>query len=219
MRLIREDIEEVKLIVEAKENGKKDYLIECIMLQANLKNRNGRIYPKEVMRNEVNRYIKESINRGTAYGELGHPDGPKINEDKISHRVLSLREDGDNYIGKAQISSTPMGSIVKGLLDDGGNLGVSSRGLGSLKESNGVNIVQPDFRLVTASDIVIDPSAPDAYINGIMEGKEWVWDNGILVEHVIDSHKKIIERASIINLEEKMMMVFADFLQKLNGNQ
>lgn len=208
-------VSEFRVIEEAKEGGKSKLFIEGVYLQSELKNRNGRVYPKDVMLKEVNRYIKEQVEKGTAYGELGHPSGPKINEDRISHRIVSLKEDGNNFIGKAQVSSTPMGDIVRGLLTDGGSLGVSSRGLGSLKESNGVSIVQPDFRLATAADVVIDPSAPDAYVNGVMEGKEWVWDNGILVEHVIAEHKKVITKATSINLEEKMEAVFKDFLRQL----
>ena len=180
MKLIKEVTEEIKYISELnEETGKKSHFIEGVFLQSNLKNRNGRMYPKEVMQKEVARYTKESIDKKRAYGELGHPDGPTVNLDRVSHMIVGLKEDGDNYIGRAKILDTPMGRIVKELIDEGASLGVSSRGLGSLKERNGVNEVQEDFMLATAADIVADPSAPDAYVQGIMENKEWTFVNGI----------------------------------------
>jgi len=183
MKLIKEVTEEIKYISELnEETGKKSHFIEGVFLQSNLKNRNGRMYPKEVMQKEVARYTKESIEKKRAYGELGHPDGPTVNLDRVSHMIVGLKEDGDNYIGRAKILDTPMGRIVKELIDEGASLGVSSRGLGSLKERNGVNEVQEDFMLATAADIVADPSAPDAYVQGIMENKEWTFVNGIWQE-------------------------------------
>ena len=177
MKLIKEHIEEVKLIVEAKDNGKaKDYYIEGVYLQSNLKNRNGRMYPKEIMEKEVDRYTKEYINKNRAYGELGHPDSPTINLDRVSHMIKSLKREGNNWVGKAKILDTPYGKIVKSLIDEGAQLGVSSRGLGSLVQKDGVNLVQDDFMLATAADIVADPSAPDAFVEGVMEGKEWVFN-------------------------------------------
>ena len=171
------------LVEEDPKTGKKNMFIEGIMLQTEVKNKNGRIYPKEVMQKEVKRYTKEYIDNNRAYGELGHPEGPTINLERTSHLITSLREDGNNFVGKAKILSTPMGNIVKNLLDDGARLGVSSRGMGSLKASNakgGVQMVQSDFQLATAADIVADPSAPDAFVDGVMEGVEWIWDNGVI---------------------------------------
>lgn len=219
MKLFTELNENVQVLSESV-NGEKKYFIEGIFLQSNVKNRNGRVYPKEVMQKEVNRYIKEMVEKNRAYGELGHPEGPNINFERVSHMITSLKESGNDYIGKAKIiTNNPYGAIVKNLLDEGGVFGVSSRGMGSLKESNGVNIVQSDFMLATAADIVADPSAPDAYVRGLMEGKEWVWENGILCERVIDSHKKVIQKASSIGLEAKMEAVFRDFLRGINGNR
>ncbi|PNX49280.1 MAG: primosomal protein [Thermoplasmata archaeon M11B2D] len=219
MKLITELTEDVSYLVEEK-NGKKDFFIEGIFLQANIKNRNGRIYPSAIMEREVNRYIAEQVNQNRAYGELGHPNTPTINLDRVSHRIVELRKDGDNYIGKAKISSSPSGQIARGLMEDGGRLGVSSRGLGSLKEVNGVHEVQSDFMLNTAGDIVADPSAPDAYVRGIMEGREWVWNNGLLKEVEIDNHRKQINAAAgsvkPAKLEETMILVFEDFLQKIH---
>jgi hypothetical protein len=219
MKLFTELNENVQVLSESV-NGEKKYFIEGIFLQSNVKNRNGRVYPKEVMQKEVNRYMKEMVEKNRAYGELGHPEGPNINFERVSHMITSLKESGNDYIGKAKIiTNNPYGAIVKNLLDEGGVFGVSSRGMGSLKESNGVNIVQSDFMLATAADIVADPSAPDAYVRGLMEGKEWIWENGILSERVIDSHKKIIQKASSAVLEVKMEAVFRDFLRGINGNR
>jgi hypothetical protein len=219
MKLISEQVEDVKYIVEAKEDGKKNVFIEGIFLQANMKNRNGRVYPTEVLAKEVKRYTEEYINQSRAFGELGHPEGPTINLDRVSHMVTALRQDGDNFIGKAKITDTPMGRIVKEIIAEGGRLGVSSRGMGSLKQSGGASVVQSDFYLATAADIVADPSAPQAFVNGIMEGKEWVWDNGLLKERTIEDTRKQIEEAArkkTLN-EAEQLRIFSDFLRKV-GN-
>lgn len=217
MKLIKEVTEEIKYISELnEETGKKSHFIEGVFLQSNLKNRNGRLYPKEVMQKEVARYTKESIEKKRAYGELGHPDGPTVNLDRVSHMIVGLKEDGDNYIGRAKILDTPMGRIVKELIDEGASLGVSSRGLGSLKERNGVNEVQEDFMLATAADIVADPSAPDAYVQGIMENKEWTFVNGIWQEKELEESKELIRAASTKELEAVKLQVFENFLTKLS---
>ena len=217
MKLIKEVTEEIKYISELnEETGKKSHFIEGVFLQSNLKNRNGRMYPKEVMQKEVARYTKESIDKKRAYGELGHPDGPTVNLDRVSHMIVGLKEDGDNYIGRAKILDTPMGRIVKELIDEGASLGVSSRGLGSLKERNGVNEVQEDFMLATAADIVADTSAPDAYVQGIMENKEWTFVNGIFQEKEIEESKEMIRAASTKELEAVKLQVFENFLSKLS---
>ena len=217
MKLIKEVTEEIKYISELnEETGKKSHFIEGVFLQSNLKNRNGRMYPKEVMQKEVARYTKESIDKKRAYGELGHPDGPTVNLDRVSHMIVGLKEDGDNYIGRAKILDTPMGRIVKELIDEGASLGVSSRGLGSLKERNGINEVQSDFMLATAADIVADPSAPDAYVQGIMENKEWTFVNGIFQEKEIEESKEMIRAASTKELEAVKLQVFENFLSKLS---
>lgn len=217
MKLIKEVTEEIKYISELnEETGKKSHFIEGVFLQSNLKNRNGRMYPKEVMQKEVARYTKESIEKKRAYGELGHPDGPTVNLDRVSHMIVGLKEDNDNYIGRAKILDTPMGRIVKELIDEGASLGVSSRGLGSLKERNGVNEVQEDFMLATAADIVADPSAPDAYVQGIMENKEWTFVNGIWQEKELEESKAKIRAASTKELEAVKLEVFESFLTKLS---
>lgn len=217
MKLIKEVTEEIKYISELnEETGKKSHFIEGVFLQSNLKNRNGRMYPKEVMQKEVARYTKESIEKKRAYGELGHPDGPTVNLDRVSHMIVGLKEEGDNYIGRAKILDTPMGRIVKELIDEGASLGVSSRGLGSLKERNGVNEVQEDFMLATAADIVADPSAPDAYVQGIMENKEWTFVNGIWQEKELEESKELIRAASTKELEAVKLQVFENFLTKLS---
>ena len=216
MRLIREVLETTNLIVESKLGKGKEYFIEGIFLQSELKNRNGRMYPESVMDNEVGRYIKESVQKNRAYGELGHPDTPSINLDRVSHMIVSLRKEGTNYIGKAKILETPMGQIARGLLDGGANLGVSSRALGSLQANNeGVQIVQDDFMLSTAADIVADPSAPDAFVRGIMESKEWVFVDGKFVEQHIEEAKRSIRKASSRNLEEAKIYAFQKFLSKI----
>ena len=182
LKLISEHIENPDYLIEEKEDGKKDYKIKGIFMQADIKNRNGRVYPMEVLNKEVKRYNKEYINEKRAFGELGHPDGPTVNLERASHMITGLYPDGKNFIGEAKILSTPMGNIVKNLMDEGAKLGVSSRGMGSLDQKNGANYVRDDFYLATAADIVADPSAPNAFVEGIMEGKEWIWDNGTLVE-------------------------------------
>ena len=219
MKLICEVLEEVKLITEEKEDGKKDFFIEGIFMQADLQNRNGRIYPMPVMEKEVNRYVKEYVDTKRAFGELGHPEGPQINLDRISHMITELKRDGSNIVGRAKILETPMGNIARNIIQGGGALGVSSRGMGSLKGKNGIMEVQDDFTLATAADIVADPSAPGAFVNGIMEGVEWVWDNGLLKAQQIEMYKKEIERAAAKPnkrvLEEAMLKTWSDFLSKL----
>ncbi|CAB4170876.1 prohead core scaffolding protein and protease [uncultured Caudovirales phage] len=216
MRLIREVLETTNLIVESKLGKGKEYFIEGIFLQSELKNRNGRMYPESIMDNEVGRYIKESVDKNRAYGELGHPDTPSINLDRVSHMIVSLRKEGTNYIGKAKILETPMGMIARGLLDGGANLGVSSRALGSLQANNeGVQIVQDDFMLSTAADIVADPSAPDAFVRGIMESKEWVFVDGKFVEQHIEEAQRSIRKASSRNLQEAKIYAFQKFLSKI----
>ena len=215
MRLIKEVFETTNLIVEERK-GKKDYFIEGIFLQSNLKNRNGRMYPESVMDKEVGRYLKESVQMNRAYGELGHPDTPSINLDRVSHMIVDLRKEGTNYIGRAKIMETPMGNIARGLLDGGANLGVSSRALGSLKMNNeGVNVVQDDFMLSTAADIVADPSAPDAFVRGIMESKEWTFVDGKFVEKNIEETQKFIRKASSKSLQEAKILAFQHFLSKI----
>ena len=214
MKLISEEIQDAEYLIEDA-NGKKNYKIKGVFLQADIKNRNGRVYPKEVMIKEVNRYTKEFVNKKRAFGELGHPDGPTVNLERVSHMITNLQQDGTNYIGEAKIMNTPYGKIVKGLIDEGAQLGVSSRGMGSLEQRNGANYVKSDFMLATAADIVADPSAPDAFVQGIMENKEWVWDNGRLVERDVDAWRKEIRRASRRKLEEKKLEIFEDFLKNL----
>lgn len=215
MKLITEINEQVSLINESTESGEKQFFIEGIYLQSNLKNRNGRMYPESVMDREVGRYITEYIDKKRAYGELGHPQGPTINLERVSHMIQSLRKEGTDYVGKAKIMDTPYGNIVKNLMLEGACLGVSSRGMGSLKEKNGVMEVQDDFYLATAADIVADPSAPDAFVRGIMENKEWVWDNGILKERQVAEYKETIVKSSKKDLEENMLKVFKNFISKL----
>lgn len=216
MKLITEINESVEYIAEATEDGKKDYFIRGPFMQANIKNRNGRVYPAEVLDKEVNRYVTENVQKNRAYGELGHPTSPTINLDRVSHMIKELTRDGDNFIGKAKImTETPMGRIVKNLMDEGASLGVSSRGMGSLKNKNGAAEVQNDFYLATAADIVADPSAPDAFVEGIMEGKEWVWDNGVIREATINDYKEAIEEAPSKDLTEAKLKVWSDFLSKL----
>ncbi|MAG49417.1 primosomal protein [Candidatus Woesearchaeota archaeon] len=216
MKLIREEIESVDFIVEER-NGKKQMYIEGIFLQGNICNRNGRMYQMEGLRKEVQRYTENHINSGRALGELGHPDGPTVNLDRVSHKIISLKEDGNNFIGKAKILSTPMGNIAKSLIGEGVKLGVSSRGIGSLKQTReGVNIVGDDFMLATAADIVADPSAPDAFVEGIMEGKDWVWDGGILREQTAKkTYKQINTLVTQGQLDEKKLDLFNDFLNNL----
>ena len=214
MKLITEQIEDVKILTEERD-GKKLLYIEGVFLQSELKNRNGRMNPFSVLEREVQRYNEEYVKTKRALGELGHPDGPTINLDRVSHRITDLHAEGNNFIGKAQILDTPMGNIAKSLLGEGVQLGVSSRGMGSIQKKEDVNVVADDFMLTTAADIVADPSAPDAFVNGIMEGKEWVWDNGILKESKVDKYQRYIDGASRRELEERTLKVFEDFLGKL----
>jgi len=214
MKLISEAIENAEYLVEEK-NGKKEYKIRGVFLQSEIKNRNGRVYPTEILVREVNRYTKEFINKNRAFGELGHPDGPTVNLERVCHMVKSLKQDGKDFIGEAKIIDTPYGKIVKGLIDEGAQLGVSSRGMGSLIQRNGVNYVKDDFYLATAADIVADPSAPDAFVEGIMESKNWVWDNGVLKEKDIESWKNQVRSAKMRSLEEAKLKVFQSFLTKL----
>ena len=215
VKLFSEAVEEVEYITEEKEDGGKNYKIRGIFMQADIKNRNGRVYPMEVLDEEVRKYNKNFIEQNRAFGELGHPDGPTVNLERVSHMITSLKPDGKNFIGEAKIMDTPMGKIVKNLMDEGAKLGVSSRGMGSLKQKGGANVVSDDFYLATAADIVADPSAPNAFVEGIMEGKEWVWNNGSLVEaHVADLKKKfdVKKHQRQVNLEA---LEFAKFLEKL----
>ena len=214
MKLITETIEDVQVITEGKGDSKKLY-IEGVFLQSELKNRNGRMYPFQVLQKEVNRYNEEYIKTSRALGELGHPDGPTVNLDRVSHRIISLAEDGTNFRGKAQILDTPMGKIASSLLGEGVKLGVSSRGMGSIDKREDVNVVMDDFMLATAADIVADPSAPDAFVNGIMEGKEWAWDNGILKETEVAKYQSYMNNATRKNLEERTLRVFEHFLSGL----
>jgi hypothetical protein len=214
MKLISEEVVNAEYIVE-ENNGKKEYKIRGIFLQSDIKNRNGRIYENDILAKEVNRYDKEFIQKGRAFGELGHPDGPTVNLERVSHMIKALTPEGKNFIGEAKIMDTPYGKIVKNLIDEGATLGVSSRGMGSLVQKGGANYVGKDFYLATAADIVADPSAPDAFVEGIMESKEWVWNNGILVEKDIEAWKKEIQSAKSRALNEAKVKVFSDFLRKL----
>ena len=214
MKLIVETVEEVKYLVE-ENNGQKSHFIEGVFMQSERKNRNGRVYPKSIMEREVNRYNNEYIKEKRAFGELGHPDSPSINLDRVSHMIVSLSEEGNNYIGKAKILGTPYGNIVKNLIDEGAKLGVSSRGMGSLKPANGYQLVQDDFYLATAADIVADPSAPDAFVLGIMENREWVYVNGVLCEMEVEQMQKEIKKAKQKQLEEVKLRQFANFISKL----
>jgi len=214
MKLISEEVTNAEYLIEEK-NGKKEYKIRGVFLQSNVKNRNGRVYPREILVREVNRYTKEFINKNRAFGELGHPDGPTVNLERVCHMVKSLTPDGDNFIGEAKIIDTPYGKIVKGLIDEGAQLGVSSRGMGSIVARNGVNYVKDDFYLATAADIVADPSAPDAFVEGIMESRNWVWENGILKEKEIEAWKNQIRMARQRSLDETKIKVFESFLKKL----
>tara|TARA_B100001113_G_scaffold178787_1_gene146405 strand:+ start:1515 stop:2165 length:651 start_codon:yes stop_codon:yes gene_type:complete len=216
MKLIREEIESVEFLVENK-NGKKSMYIEGVFLQADMKNRNGRVYPMETLRREVGRYSENHITSGRALGELGHPDGPTVNLDRVSHKIVSLKESGSNFIGKAKILGTPMGKIASSLIEEGVKLGVSSRGVGSLQQTKeGFAVVGEDFMLATAADIVADPSAPDAFVSGIMEGKEWVWDGGILREqYATKTYKTINTLVDQKKLDEQKLNLFNDFLSNL----
>ena len=216
LKLISEHIEqETDYLIEQDEKGNKNYKIKGIFMQADIKNRNGRIYPMEVLQKEVKRYNKQYVNEKRAFGELGHPDGPTVNLERASHLVTALYPDGKNFIGEAKILSTPMGEIVKSLMNDGAKLGVSSRGMGSLDQKNGANYVRNDFYLATAADIVADPSAPNAFVEGIMEGKEWIWNNGLIKEADIAQMKDNIEENHAKRNSKADALEFAKFLQKL----
>ena len=215
MKLISEEVTQSEFLIEQNDKGQKDYKIKGIFLQSNIKNRNGRIYPKEVLDKEVTRYNKEFINKKRAFGELGHPDGPTVNLERVSHMITKLYPDGNNFIGEAKIMNTPYGKIVKGLIDEGAQLGVSSRGMGSLINRGQGNVVKDDFYLATAADIVADPSAPDAFVEGIMEGKEWVWESGVLVEKDIEAWQMEVYKAKKRELDEKKLKVFESMLKKL----
>ena len=214
MKLITEEIHDTKVITEGK-GSKRRTFIEGVFLQGAIKNRNGRMYPLQTLNKEVQKYNENYIKKGRAMGELGHPDGPTINLDRVSHRITSLRAEGNNFVGKAQILDTPMGNIAKSLLGEGVQLGVSSRGMGSIQKSEDCNVVADDFMLTTAADIVADPSAPDAFVNGIMEGKEWVWDNGLLKEKEVAKYQRYMEGANRRTMEEKTLKVFEHFLSNL----
>jgi|TARA_B100001094_G_scaffold267133_1_gene270295 hypothetical protein len=217
MKLISEynDYQMSPVIIEANEKGQKEYFIEGVFMQSEIKNRNGRVYPKEIMEKEVNRYRKEFVEKDRAFGELGHPEGPTINLDKVSHLITSLEEDGNNYVGRAKILSTPNGQIVRNLIDDGAKLGVSSRGLGSLEEKGGAQYVKGDFQLATAADIVADPSAPEAFVEGIYEGVEWIMSNGILKAVDSESMRTQLRGAKLNKLEETKLNLWKRFVESL----
>ena len=216
MKLISEEASNVEFLTEATKGGGKNYFIEGIFMQANTKNRNGRIYPREILQKEAKRYNTEFIQKKRAFGELGHPDGPTVNLERVSHMIEELQEVEQNFMGRAKILDTPYGKIVKNLIDEGARLGVSSRGMGSLKPvKDGIQEVQGDFYLATAADIVADPSAPDAFVAGIMEGKEWIWDNGLLKETKIQEYKNKIEKASKRGRDQALTKAFEDFIINL----
>ena len=217
MKLISESIEDIEYITEDDADGKKNYRIRGVFLQAEVKNRNGRIYPMAVLEKEVSRYNKEYVNKNRAFGELGHPDGPTVNLERVSHMITKLHPDGKNFIGEAKILDTPYGKIVKNLINEGAKLGVSSRGMGSLEPRRGAQVVKDDFYLATAADIVADPSAPNAFVEGIMEGKEWVWQNGVVKEMDIAAYKKELDLKYEMTQarEEKNAEIFENFLSKL----
>ena len=215
VKLFSEAVEEVEYITEAKEDGGKNYKIRGIFMQADMKNRNGRVYPMEVLQKEVSKYNKKFVNQKRAFGELGHPEGPTVNLERVSHMITSLKPEGKNFIGEAKIMSTPMGEIVKNLMDEECQLGVSSRGMGSLMQKNGANYVRDDFYLATAADIVADPSAPNAFVEGIMEGKEWVWNHGSLIEAHVAGLKKEFDVKKRQRKVNKEALEFAKFLKML----
>ena len=214
MKLITEMIEDVQYLVEEDSDGKKSHYIQGIFMQAEQKNRNGRVYKRPILENEVKRYNESFVKKNRALGELNHPQGPTVNLDRVSHMIKDLRFEGNDCVGKAKLLDTPMGNIAKNLVKEGAQLGVSSRGMGSLEEKNGVNYVKDDFML-SAVDIVADPSAPNAFVNGIMEGKEWIWDNGVIREKEIHEYHQMIQKASRRELEEKTLFAFKDFMSKL----
>jgi hypothetical protein len=217
MKLISEHVDEIEYITEDTDDGKKNYRIKGVFMQAEIKNRNNRMYPMNVLENEVKRYNKEYVQQKRAFGELGHPDGPTVNLERVSHMITGLYPDGKNFIGEAKIMDTPYGKIVKNLIDEGAKLGVSSRGMGSLEPRRNMHVVKDDFYLATAADIVADPSAPNAFVEGIMEGKEWIWENGMIKEMDIEAYKRELEKnyARKAAREEKAADVFADFMSKI----
>ena len=215
MKLIREEIETAKVTITEGKNGKKNHFIEGVFLQGEIKNRNGRMYPISTLQREAKNYNTKYIEKGRALGELGHPDGPTINLDRVSHLITSLKQEGNNYVGKARLLDTPMGNIAKNLIDEGVKLGVSSRGLGTIRERDGVKVVMDDFMLATAADIVADPSAPDAFVNGIMEGKEWIYNNGSIQEQTVEQIKKRIDNAALNQMEQVKLSAFNQYLQSL----
>jgi len=214
MKLITETVEEIKFLTEKSDSGEKQYFIEGIFMQADQKNKNGRIYPRNILMNEARRYVTEYVQKNRALGELNHPSGPSVNLDRVSHRVTWLNESGSDIYGKAKVLDTPCGQIVKNLMNEGVKLGVSTRGMGSLEKKGGANYVKEDFMLA-AIDIVADPSAPNAFVDGIMEGKEWIWDNGILKEQDVAGYHRRITKASKKKLQEASIKAFADFLRKI----
>ena len=214
MKLITETIEDIEVLTEATSNGGKSYKIKGVFMQADIKNRNGRVYPVETLAKEVRRYTNEFINKKRAFGELGHPDGPTVNLERVSHMITSLKPEGKNFIGEAKVMDTPYGKIVKNLIDEGAQLGVSSRGMGSIQQSQGRNVVGKDFYLATAADIVADPSAPDAFVEGIMENKEWVGDNGVLKSIEVEQYKEELEKTKRKELAEVKANIFKDFISK-----
>ena len=216
MKLITEVVDESSIeFITEENNGEKSHFIKGVFMQAEQKNRNGRIYPKKVLDEQVRKYITGYVDQNRAFGELGHPDGPVVNLERVSHMIKELREDGNNWVGKAKIMDTPYGKIVKNLIDEGAKLGVSSRGMGSLKNIRGTNVVQDDFHLATAADIVADPSAPEAFVEGVMEGKEWVWNNGVIKEQEISRMKEELTQAKRKQIEEAKINMFKAFLSKL----
>jgi len=214
MKLISEEIIDIQFIAEEK-NGNRSYFIEGVFLQSDIRNRNGRMYPFDTLNREVSKYNENYIQRGRALGELGHPDGPTINLDRVSHKIISLTSEGKNFIGKAKILETPMGKIAKNLLDEGVKLGVSSRGLGSIERRGDTNIVKDDFMLSTAADIVADPSAPDAFVEGIMENREWIWNNGCWKESSLEGAKQYLDGSSSNELLDRKLKVFETFLRNI----
>ena len=215
MKLIAEFNETISPVITEAKNGQKEYFIEGVFMQSDIKNRNGRVYPKAIMEKEVNRYKKEFVEKDRAFGELGHPEGPTINLDKVSHLIQSLELEGKNYVGKAKVLSTPNGEIVKALINDGAKLGVSSRGLGSLEQKGNAQYVKDDFQLATAGDIVADPSAPEAFVEGIMEGVEWVYQNGILTQLQVEDMQKELRSAKLNKLEETKLNLWKRFVESL----
>jgi hypothetical protein len=214
MKLICEVNESIEILTEEKD-GQKQYFIEGTFLQGDIKNRNGRVYEFKMLKDKVEQYRKDFVAQKRAFGELGHPEGPTINLERVSHMISELSPDGKNFYGKAKIMDTPYGKIVKNLMDEGAKLGVSSRGVGSIEEKNGANYVKDDFRLSTAADIVADPSAPEAFVRGVMEGREWIFENGLLVQREIDEIKETIRKTSSRKLEEQMVYAFKRFINKL----